>query len=105
MARIKKGDTVIVIAGASKGTTGTVVSVDTASSRVLVEGVAIKKHFMRKTGDKGAGGSIVEKPSFVHISNVALVDPKTKKPTRVGMKVEKGEKVRVAKKSGTVLSK
>lgn len=105
MARIKKGDTVIVRTGASKGVTGSVVRVNASSNTVVVEGANLKKNFVKKTDAKGAGGSIVERPAPIHISNVALLDPKTKKATRVGYRVEGDKKVRVAKKSGSVISK
>ncbi|MDQ1293391.1 MAG: large subunit ribosomal protein [Actinomycetota bacterium] len=110
--RIKKGDTVQVIAGSSddRGRTGKVVSVDRDRNRVLVEGInRIKKH--TKTGTSGRGaktGGIITQEAPIHISNVMLVDPETKKPTRVGIRVEtverdgviKRTRVRVAKRSG-----
>jgi large subunit ribosomal protein L24 len=110
--RIKKGDTVQVIAGSSddRGRTGKVVSVDRDRGRILVEGInRIKKH--TKTGTSGRGaktGGIITQEAPIHISNVMLVDPETKKPTRVGIRVEtverdgvtKRTRVRVAKRSG-----
>ena len=98
--KIKKGDKVIVIAGKSKGAIGTVMHAFPAESKVLVEGVnMVKRHLKpsasRKTGD------IIEKPSPIHVSNVAIVDPKTGKPTRVKIvRGEDGVRTRVAVKSG-----
>lgn len=99
---IKKGDNVIVIAGNDKGKTGKVLEVLTEKSRVLVEGVAIvSKH--QKPDAKNPDGGIIKKEAPIHISNVALVDPKSGKATRVGVKRE-GKKVeRISKKSGEVI--
>lgn len=102
--KIQKGDQVVVIAGRDKGSKGEVLKVFPAESRVLVQGVnQVTKH--QKPTQFSAGG--VEKKELpVHVSNVALVDPKSGKATRVGYKIEKdGKKVRVAKSSGEVLTK
>jgi large subunit ribosomal protein L24 len=99
-ARIKKGDKVVVITGASKGTEGEVLQVFPRDNRAVVQGVAIAK---RHTKPKGMGqpGGIVEREASVHMSNLALVDPSTGKPTKVGFRVlEGGKKIRVARKSG-----
>ena len=121
--RIKKGDTVQVIAGArtrtladgtsiegDRGKTGKVIAVYPDTQRVLVEGInRIKKH--TKVGTSGRGsktGGIVTQEAAIHISNVQLVDPETKKPTRVGVRVETVERdgrtkrvrIRVARRSG-----
>ena len=99
MNRIKKGDNVIVIAGNSKGKTGKVLTVIPEKDRVIVEGVAmVSKH--TKPNAKNPQGGIVKQEASIHVSNVALVDPKSGKATRIGYKVEDGQKVRVAKKSG-----
>lgn len=100
--KIKKGDQVVVLTGKSKGTKGEVLKVLTADSRVLVQGVnVVTKH--AKPTQMSAGG-IQKKELPIHISNVALVDPKTGGATRVGYKTLKdGKKVRVAKKSGETL--
>ncbi len=99
MNRIKKGDNVIVIAGNSKGKTGKVLTVIPEKDRVIVEGVAmVSKH--TKPNAKNPQGGIVKQEASIHVSNVALVDPKSGKATRIGYKVEDGKKVRVAKKSG-----
>lgn len=98
--KIKKGDNIIVIAGKDKGKKGKVLEAFPALERVVVEGVNLsKKH--QKSRTQGQKGGIIEKAMPVHVSNVAIADPKTGKSTRVSYKVEKGKKVRVAKKSGT----
>ncbi|MCR5325343.1 MAG: 50S ribosomal protein L24 [Bacteroidales bacterium] len=99
MNRIKKGDTVYVIAGNDKGKTGKVLSVDPAKDRAIVEGVnMVSKH--TKPNAKQPQGGIIKKEAPIHISNLNLIDPKSGKPTRVGFKVEGDKKVRFAKKSG-----
>lgn len=101
--RIKKGDKVVVIAGKDKSKTGRVLVVYPKENRVLVEGVNIVKRHT-KPNFKYPEGGIIEKEAPIHISNVAIVDPKTGEPTRVGYKfLEDGTKVRFAKKSGEVL--
>ena len=106
MARIKKGDTVIVIAGEGKGTRGTVQQVDAKAQRVVVTGVNIVKKAQRPVrawrGQTQTG--IIEFEAPIHISNVMLVDPKSNEPTRIGYEVDdKSAKRRVARKSGTLL--
>ena len=111
--KIKTGDTVVVIAGkdskkvTKKGvesTTGKVLKVYPETNKVVVEGVnKVKKH--QKPTQQNTTGSIVEKEAPIDASNVMILDPKTKTPTRVGYKMENGKKVRYAKKSGTVLDK
>lgn len=100
--KIKKGDTVIVNAGKDKGKKGEVLKTIPSESRVIVKGVnVVKKH--QKPTQISAGG-IQEKELSIHVSNVALADPKEDKPTRVGYKtLENGTKVRVAKRSGTTI--
>ncbi len=102
-ARIKKGDKVLVISGASKGTRGEVLRVLPKDERAVVQGVAVAK---RHTKPKGMGqpGGIIEQEAAVHMSNLALIDPSTDKPTKVGFRVlDGGRKVRVARKSGTAI--
>ena len=100
--KIKKGDNVVVITGRDKGKSGTVLRVLPKESRVLVQGINVVKRHSRPSA--GQSGGIVEKELSIHVSNVALVDPKTSKPTRVGFKVlEGGRKVRVARRSGEVI--
>ena len=102
--KIRKGDTVIVITGKDKGKTGEVTQVLVRENKVIVSGInMVKRH--TKPSQESAGG-IISKEMPIHISNVAYVDPKTSKPTRLGVKVDKdGHKVRVAKKSGEVVDK
>ena len=96
------GDKVIVIAGADKGKTGVIQKVYPKLNKVVVENVNVhKKH--KKPTQANPEGSIVEIYAPIDASNVMLVDPKTKKPTRIGHKVVNGKKVRVTKASGTVL--
>ena len=97
--KIKKGDKVIVIAGRDRGRTGEVLRVSPKEARVLVQGVnMIKRHTRAKPGETGG---IVEKEALIHVSNVAHVDPKDGKATRVGFKVlGDGRKVRVFRSNG-----
>jgi len=96
--KIKKGDEVVVISGKYKGVKGAVLSVIPAVSRVVVAGVnRIKKH-IKPTQEKP--GRIEDVEASIHVSNVALVDPKSGKPTRVGYKKDGDKKARIAKKSG-----
>ena len=102
--KIKKGDSVIILAGKDKGKTGKVLIAYPRESKVLVEGVNIKKRHQRPTR-QNQHGQIVDKAYPVHVSNVAIVDPKTNKPTRVGYQVkEDGTKVRITRKSGSTLA-
>ncbi len=97
---IKKNDTVIVLAGEDKGKTGKVLKVLVSENRAIVEGVNIVSK-STKPSAKFPQGGIVKQEAPIHISNLSLVDPKSGKPTRVGIKLtEDGKKVRVAKKSG-----
>lgn len=100
--KVKKGDKVVVLSGKDKGKTGEILAVIKDTDRVRVAGVnVIKKH--TKPG-MGTAGGVVQKEGTIHISNVALADPKDGKATRVGYKILKdGKKVRVAKKSGEVI--
>ena len=97
-----KGDKVIVIAGRDKGKTGTIQKVIPEQNKVVVENVNLRKK-TNKPSQKNPDGGIVEIYAPIDASNVMLVDPKTKEPTRIGHKEVKGKKVRYAKKSGTVL--
>ena len=99
--KIKKGDEVVVISGKYKGVKGQVLEARPSEERVVVAGVNRHKWHVKPTQNEP--GHIIDREAPIHVSNVALVDPKTKKPTRVGYKMEKGKKVRVAKKSGTEL--
>ncbi len=100
--KIKTGDEVIVIAGKDKGAKGKVLKIIKSKDRVIVDGVnMIKKHV--KPSTESPQGGIVEKEAPIHISNVALVDSKSGKATRVGYEVKDGKKVRVSKKSKEVI--
>jgi large subunit ribosomal protein L24 len=100
--KIKKGDKVIVIAGKDKGKTGTVQRIDRVAERVVVEGVNVaKKH--QKPKQNNPEGTILDIYAPIHVSNVSLIDPKTKKATRVRTGEVKNKKVRIAVKSGAVI--
>ncbi len=100
--KIKTGDTVKVIAGEEKGKEGKVLRVDREKNRAIVEGLnLVKKH--TKPNAQNPQGGIVEKEASIHISNLSLIDPKTKKATRVGFEVKDGKKVRISKKSNVVI--
>ena len=99
--RIKKGDTVIVLAGKDKGKRGQVTEVITKLDKVVVEG--INSVITHKKQAKDSAGGRIPKNAPVHLSNVALLDPKNDVATRVGFIVKEGKKVRVAKKSGEVI--
>lgn len=102
--KIKKGDRVIVRTGRDRGKIGEVLSVMPKRSRVLVQGVnMVKRHTRASSGNPGG---IVEMEATIHISNVAHIDPKTDRATRVGYKfLEDGRKVRFAKGSGEVIDR
>ena len=101
--RIKKGDKVVVIAGSEKGKEGTITKVLPKEEKVIIGGInMVKKHV--KPNQAEPEGKITEKEAPIHISNVALVDPKTKKATKVRYEIKDGKKVRVAKKSSTVIA-
>jgi large subunit ribosomal protein L24 len=97
-ARIRKGDKVVVITGRDKGRTGEVIEMRPREQRVLVRGVNMVKRHQRQTATQEGG--IISKEAPVHLSNVALADPKDGKPTRVGFKTVGDKKVRFAKRSG-----
>ena len=102
-ARIRKGDRVVVITGADRGKRGEVLQVMPKENRALVRGVKIVKRHTKASG-MGQPGGIVEKEASIHLSNVALIDPKTDKATRIGFRVlDNGTKVRVAKATGNVI--
>lgn len=101
--KIKKGDQVIVITGRDKGKTGEVVKSMPKDNKVVVSGINLVKRHQRPTQE--SAGGIISKEAPIHVSNVALIDPKDGKATRVGFKVENGQKVRVAKRSGEVIGK
>jgi len=97
-AKIKKGDKGTVITGRDKGRIGEVIEVRTDAGRALVRGVNMVKRHQKQSASQEGG--IVSKESSVHLSNLALADPKDGKPTRVGFKVVGDKKIRFAKRSG-----
>jgi large subunit ribosomal protein L24 len=106
--RIRRDDTVEVISGKDKGKTGKVLRVEPKRNRVFVEGMNIQKRHTRPRSIRDANraeavGGVIEKEGPIHISNVMLVDPKTNKPTRVGVSREGGQRTRIAKKSGEAI--
>jgi large subunit ribosomal protein L24 len=101
--KIKKGDSVIVIAGRDRGKTGEVMRVMPDEGRLIVQGVnMVKRHTAPRPGQPGG---IVEKEASIHVSNVAHVDPKESKPTRVGYKTVDGRKLRFARRSGEMIDR
>ena len=102
--KIKKGDNVIVITGRDKGKTGEVLRVFPAEARAIVQGVNVAKRHTRPR--MGEPGGIVEKELTIHISNIAHIDPQSRKPTRVGFRrLGDGRKVRFARRSGEVIDR
>lgn len=101
--KLSHGDSVIVTAGKDKGKKGTVMRVLHDSNRVIVSGVNMITKHVKKTAQ--SEGKKVKYEVSMSASNVAIIDPKTGKPTRIGHKIEGGKKVRIAKKSGTVLTR
>jgi large subunit ribosomal protein L24 len=100
--KIKKGDHVVVVTGKDKGKKGEVLKVLPAENRAVVKGVSMVRRHQRQTASQEGG--IITKEAPIHISNIALEDPKDGKPTRVGYKFLKdGRKVRFARRSGEVI--
>ena len=101
-AKIKKGDRVVVMTGRDRGKTGEVREMIRAESRAVVSGVNLVRRHTRQTAQ--TEGGILTKEAPIHLSNLAIADPKTGKPTRVGFKIlDDGRKVRVAKRSGDLI--
>ena len=98
-AKIRKGDKVVVLAGRDKGRTGEVIAVRPSEGRALVRGVNVVKRHQKQSANQEGG--IISKEGPIHLSNIAIADPKDGKPTRVGFKVQAdGKKIRIAKRSG-----
>ena len=98
-AKIRKGDKVVVLTGRDRGRTGEVIEVNPTAERALVRGVNLVKRHQRQSAQQEGG--IVSKELPVHLSNIAIADPKDGKPTRIGFKIgSDGRKVRIAKRSG-----
>jgi large subunit ribosomal protein L24 len=101
-AKVKKGDKVVVLAGRDKGRSGEVLQVLPKDERAIVRGINLVKRHQKATANKEAG--IVSKEATIHLSNLAIADPKDGQPTRVGFKIlDDGRKVRFAKRSGDVI--
>jgi len=101
-AKIKKGDKVVVLTGRDKGRSGEVVQVLPKDERALVRGVNLVKRHQRQTANQEGG--IISKEASIHLSNLAVADPKDGQPTRVGFKIlDDGRKVRFAKRSGDLI--
>ena len=105
ISHVRKGDTVVVVAGKERGKRGKVLRVIPEKSRVVVERINMIKKHQRPTQKLRQGG-IIEREGAIHLSNVMLVDPTSGKPTRIGMRaLADGKKVRVARKSGEIIDK
>ena len=101
MQKIRKGDRVVVLAGKDKGRTGEVIKVSPKDDQAVVRGINMVKRHQKQTQTQEAG--IIAKEAPLHLSNLAIADPKDGKPTRVGFEVKDGKKVRVAKRSGELI--
>ena len=105
IAHVRKGDTVVVVAGKERGKRGRVLRVIPDKNRVVVERINMIKKHQRPTQKLRQGG-IIEREGAIHLSNVMLVDPTSSKPTRIGMReLGDGKKVHVARKSGEIIDK
>jgi large subunit ribosomal protein L24 len=102
MQKIRKGDKVVVLTGKDKGRTGEVLQVMPKDDKALVRGVNQVKRHQRQS--QSQEGGIITKEAPIHLSNIALADPKDGKPTRVGFRMDGDKKVRVAKRSGEVIN-
>ena len=105
-ARIKTGDDVIVIGGKDRGKRGKVLRIDPGKNRAYVEGLNMVKRHQRPQQVAGAQraetvGGVIEKEGPIHLSNLAIADPKDGKPTRIGIEIAEGRRYRVARRSGT----
>lgn len=102
MNRLKKGDNVVVLTGKDKGRSGTVLSMITKTDRALVQGINMVKRHTKQS--QSSEGGIIAKEASIHVSNLALVDPKDGKATKVGIKTnDDGKRVRFAKRSGDLI--
>jgi large subunit ribosomal protein L24 len=106
--RIRKDDRVVITGGKDRGKTGRVLRTEPAKRRVYVEGLNIVKrherpHLVKDTQKSAQTGGIIDKEGPIHVSKVMLLDPKDNKPTRVGVRVKDGKRVRIAKRTGSEL--
>jgi large subunit ribosomal protein L24 len=102
MNKIRKGDKVVVLSGKDKGRSGEVLQVMPKDDKAVVRGVNIVRKHQKQT--QSQEGGIISKEAPIHLSNIALADPKDGKPTRVGFDVRDGKKVRISKRSGDVIN-
>jgi len=102
MQKIRKGDKVVVLAGKDKGRSGEVVRVMPKDDKAVVRGVNLVRRHQKQSASQEGG--IITKEAPIHLSNIAIADPKDGKPTRVGFEVKDGKKVRIAKRSGEVIN-
>ncbi len=101
MQKIRKGDKVVVLAGKDKGRTGEVLRMMPKDDKAVVRGINMVRRHQRQS--QSQEGGIISKEAPIHVSNIAVADPKDGKPTRVGFEVKDGKKVRVAKRSGATI--
>jgi large subunit ribosomal protein L24 len=101
MQKIRKGDEVVVLTGKDKGRKGSVLQVLPKDNRAIVSGINVVKRHQRQTAN--SEGGIISKEASIDLSNLALLDPKDSKPTRVGFRMEGDRKVRFSKRSGEVI--
>ena len=101
MQKIRKGDKVVILTGKDKGRSGEVLQVMPKEDRAVVQGINLVKRHQRQSASQEAG--IITKEAPIHLSNLAIADPKDGKPTRVGFKIDGDKKVRVAKRSGATI--
>ena len=102
MQKIRKGDKVVVLTGKDKGRTGEVVQVMPKEDKAVVRGINMIARHQKQSASQEGG--IVRKEAPLHLSNIAIADPKDSKPTRVGFELRDGKKVRIAKRSGEVIN-
>lgn len=102
MNKIRKGDNVVVLSGKDKGRNGEVLQVMPKDDKAVVRGVNMVRKHQKQT--QSQEGGIISKEAPIHLSNIALADPKDGKPTRVGFDIRDGKKVRIAKRSGDVIN-
>ena len=100
-AKLKKGDKVVVLAGKDKGRTGEVIRMMPKDDQAIVRGINMVRRHQRQS--QSQEGGIISKEAPIHVSNIAVADPKDGKPTRIGFEVKDGKKVRVAKRSGATI--
>jgi large subunit ribosomal protein L24 len=102
MQKIRKGDKVVVLSGKDKGRTGEVLRVMPKNDKAVVRGVNMVRRHQKQT--QSQEGGIISKEAPIHLSNIAVADPKDGKPTRVGFDLRDGKKVRIAKRSGELIN-